>query len=212
MPYMRRDKYNGKLDAQPVYADAETEQMLAQAGFAKASGTPYYVRSSVEVVIYDDGTWEPNRSAGFLPAEWQTMREFAGVQLKDFIPWLEQNYQILESYTAKLKPEEYRKEEKFTFVKVYKDDASPLANEYVWFIQQFSLLGSDGVIPADKEAIPNQFWFVDGRYYKSRSAFVPTGIERQVYLSQTPDLQHEMTDSYTIQRIKDAFLKDQRSQ
>ena len=212
MPYMRRDECNGKPDAQPLYADAETEQILTQAGFAKASGAPYYVRDGVEVLIYDDGTWEPSHGLGFTPAEWQKMRRFTGVQLANFIAWFEQHYQTIASYTANLKPDEYRKEEKFTFVNVYKDNVNPLTNEYAWFIQHFSLLGSDGVTPADKDAIPNQFWLVDGRYYKSKSALAPAGNERSFYLSQTPDFKCELTDLFTIQRIRDAHLKDQSSQ
>jgi hypothetical protein len=69
-------------------------------------------------------------------------------------------------------------------------------------------LGSDGVIPADKKAIPRQYWSVNGKYYESMSAFAPTGILDQFSLNQTPDLKREMTDPYVIERIKDAFVKD----
>ena len=212
MPYIRRDKSNAKLNAQAVYADSETEKMLAEAGFVKAPGAPYYNHGFVDVVVYDDGTWEPNRGTGFLPEEWQKMREFAGVQLKDFVPWVKQNYQFIDNYCANLKPDDYRKEEKFTFVKVYKDYTPPFGGEYVWLIQHFSLLGSDGVIPADKKAIPRQYWFVNEKYYESVIALGPTGIERHFYLNQTPDFEQEMTDPYVIERIKAAFLKDQRNQ
>ena len=92
MPYIRRDKFKAKPNAQVVYADPETEKMLSQAGFVKASGAPYYnyMGTAVDVIVYDDGTWEPNRGTGFLPEEWLKLREFAGVQLKDFIAWVKQ--------------------------------------------------------------------------------------------------------------------------
>lgn len=214
MPYIRRDKSSSALKALPVYADPETEKMLAENGFVKATGAPYYnyMGSALDVVVYDDGTWEPNRGTGFLPEEWQKMRKFEGVQLKDFVPWLKQNYQSIDMYCANLKPEDYRKEEKFTFVKVYKDCTSTLGGEHVWFIQHFGLLGSDGVIPADKQAIPRQYWFVTGKYYDSMIVFIPSGIERHFYLNQTPNFEQEMTDPYVIERIKAAFLKDQRNQ
>jgi len=64
------------------------------------------------------------------------------------------------------------------------------------------------VIPADKKAIPRQYWFVNGKYYESMSAFASAGIPNQFYLNQTPDLNREMTDLYVIDRIKDAFVKD----
>jgi hypothetical protein len=188
--------------------------MLSDAGFVKASGTPYYnfMGSAVDVVVYDDDTWEPNRGTGFLPEEWQKMRKFEGVQLKDFIPWLKQNYQFIDKYCANLKPEDYREEEKFTFVKVYKDYTPPFGGEYVWFIQHFGLLGSDGVIPADKKAIPRRYWFIKEKYYESTIAFEPTGIEGHFYLNQTPDFEQEITNPYIIERIKVAFLKNQRNQ
>jgi len=69
MPYIRRDKSNAQPNAQPVYADTETEKMLLEADFAKATGSTYYNRGFVDVVVYDDGTWEP-RGTGFLPDEW----------------------------------------------------------------------------------------------------------------------------------------------
>jgi hypothetical protein len=203
MPYIRRDNANGKPNAQVVYADPETEKLLSEAGFAKASGAPYYNRGFVNVVVYDDGTWEPSRGEGFLHEEWQKMREFAGVQLKDFARWLKQNHQFIEQYCANLKPDDYRKEETFTFVKVHKSE-----QEYAWFIQHFSLLGSDDVIPADKRAIPRQYWFINGKYYESTTAFASGSSPNQICLNQTPDLEREMTDPYVIERIKMAFLKD----
>lgn len=205
MPYMRRDKSNAKPNAQVVYADPETEKMLSEAGFVKASGTPYYnyMGTAVDVIVYDDGTWEPNQGTGFLSDEWKGMREFAGVQLKDFVAWLKQNYQFIDKYCANLNPTHYRKEETFTFVKVHKSE-----QQYAWFIQHFSLLGSDDVTPADKKAIPRQYWFINGKYYESMTAFAPTGNPNQLYLNQTPDLEREMTDPYVIERIKDAFVKD----
>jgi hypothetical protein len=208
MPYIRRDKSNAKPNAQVVYADPETAKMLSEAGFVKASGAPYYnyMGTAVDVIVYDDGTWEPNGGTGFLSDEWKKMREFAGVQVKDFVAWLRQNYQFIHQYCANLKPDDYRKEETFNFTKVYKHE--PDEQEYAWFIQHFTLLGSDGVIPADKKAIPRQYWFVDGKYYESTSAFAPTGNPNQLYLNQTPDLEREMTDPYVIERIKAAFVKD----
>jgi hypothetical protein len=208
MPYIRRDKSNANPNAQVVYADPETEKMLLEAGFVKASGAPYYnyMGTAVDVIVYHDGTWEPNRGIGFLSDEWQKLREFVGVQVKDFIAWLKQNYQFINQYCANLKSDDYRKEETFNFTKVYKH--GPGEQEYAWFIQHFTLLGSDGVIPADKKAIPRQYWFVNGKYYESTSAFGPTGILNQFYLNQTPDLKQEMTDPYVIERIKDAFIKD----
>jgi len=64
MPYIRRDKSNAKPNTKPVYAD-ETEKILSESGFARASGAPYYNRGFVDVVVYDDGTWEPNNGTGF---------------------------------------------------------------------------------------------------------------------------------------------------
>jgi hypothetical protein len=206
MPYIRRDNSNAQPNAQVVYADPETEKLLAEAGFIRASGAPYYNRGFVNVIVFDDGTWEPNRGEGFLPEEWQKMREFAGVQLKDFAPWLKQNHEFIEQYCANLKPDDYRKEETFTFVKVYKHGSKE--QEYAWFIQHFTLLGSDGVIPADKKAIPTQYWFISGKYYDSKSAFEPAGSPNQICLNQTPDLEREMTDPYVIERIKTAFIKE----
>ena len=49
MPYIRRDKSNAKPNAKVVYADPETEKILLEAGFAKASGAPYYNRGFVNV-------------------------------------------------------------------------------------------------------------------------------------------------------------------
>ncbi len=209
MPYIRRDKSNANPNAKIVYADPETENMLLEGGFIRASGSPYYnyMGTSVDVVAYDDGTWEPHQGTGFLPDEWQKMRGFAGVQLKDFVPWLKLNHQFIAQYCANLKPDDYRKEETFTFVKVYKHYTPPFGGEYVWFIQHLSLLGSDGVIPADKKAIPRQYWFVTGKYYESTFAFASTGNPNQFYLNQTPDLKREMTDPYVIERIKDTFNK-----
>lgn len=212
MPYIRRDKSTARPNAQPVYADSETETILAEAGFARASGALYYNRGFVHVVTYDDGTWEPKEGAGFLPEEWQKMREFAGVQLKDFAVWLKEHHQFIEQYCENLKPEDYRQQEKFAFVKVYKDHSPPFGGEYVWFIQHFGLLGSDGVIPADKKAIPAQYWFVNGKYYKSKIEFGPTGSERHYCLNETPDFEQEITDPYIIERIKNAFVKDQKHQ
>src|SRR5260370_5414580 len=208
MPYIRRDNSNAELNAKPVYADPETEKILLDGGFVKASGAPYYNRGGVDVVVYDDGTWEPHKGTGFLPEEWQEMRQFAGVQLKDFVPWLKQNHQFIEQYCANLKPDDYRKEETFTFVKVYKDYTPPFGGEYVWFIQHFSLLGSDGVIPSDKEAIPRQYWFVNHKYFESKSTSVFTRISHQFCIAQTPDLEREVTDPYIIKRIEIAFLEN----
>jgi len=106
MPYIRRDNSNAKPNAQVVYADPETEKLLAEAGFVRASGAPYYNRGFVNVIVFDDGTWEPNRGEGFLPEEWQKMREFAGIQLKDFAPWLKENHEFIEQYCANLKPDD----------------------------------------------------------------------------------------------------------
>lgn len=209
MPYIRRDESTAKkYNAQAVYADADTEKMLLEAGFVKASGAPYYnyMGAAVDVVVYDDGTWEPNRGTGFLPEEWQKMSKFAGVQLKDFIPWLKQNYQFIDKYCANLNPDDYRKEETFTFVKVYKSN-EPREQEYAWFIQHFTLLGSDGVIPADKKAIPRHYWFISGKYYDSTLAFAFAGTPNQVHLNEAPDLKQEMTDPYVIEKIKEAFVQ-----
>ena len=74
--------------------------------------------------------------------------------------------------------------------------------------QRHSELGSDGVIPADKKAIPRQYWFIKGKYYESMTGFASTGIPNRFCLNQTPDLDREMTDPYVIERIKDAFLKE----
>jgi hypothetical protein len=205
MPYIRRDKSNAKPNAQIVYAHPETEKILSEAGFTRASGAPYYNRGFVNVIVFDDGTWEPNQGEGFLAGEWQKVREFAGVQLKDFAPWLKQNHQSIELYCANLKPDDYRKEETFTFVKVYKHGSDQ--QEYAWFIQHFSVLGSDGVIPADKKAIPRHYWFINGKYYESMTAFGSTGIPNRLSLNETPDLDREMTDPYVIERIKAAFIK-----
>jgi len=100
MPYIRREKSNAKPNAQVVYADPETGKMLSDAGFVKASGAPYYnyMGTAVDVIVYDDGTWEPNGGTGFLSDEWKKMREFAGVQLKDFVAWLRQNYQFIDHF------------------------------------------------------------------------------------------------------------------
>lgn len=209
MPYMRRDISNAKPNSQPVYADTDTDKMLVEAGFLKAPGAPYYNYggTSVNIVVYDDATWEPSEGTGFLREEWQKLRGFSGVQLKDFIPWLKHNYQFIVAYCANLKPEDYRKEEAFTFVKVYKDYTPPFGGVYVWFIQHFTLLGSDDVMPADKRAIPRQYWFINGKYYESTSAFTPTANSNQFGISQTPDLEREMNDLYVIKRIGDAFMK-----
>lgn len=207
MPYIRRDKSNGNPNARVVYADPETGKTLADAGFVRATGAPYYNRGFVNVIVFDDGTWEPSNGEGFLPEEWQKMREFAGVQLKDFAPWLKQNIEFIEQYCANLTPEDYRKEETFSFVRVYKRQKE---NEYAWFIQHLSLLGSDGVIPADKKAIPRQYWFINGKYYESKTAFASTGSPYHFDLNQTPDLEHEITDPYLIERTKAAFIKDKK--
>jgi hypothetical protein len=207
MSYIRRDKANGKLDAQIVYADPATEKIMLEGGFGKASGAAYYNRGFVDVVVYDDGTWEPHGGTGFLAEEWQKMREFAGVQLKDFVPWLKQTHEFMEQYCAKLKPEDYRKEETFTFVKVYKDYTPPFGGECAWFIEHFGLLGSDGVIPAHKKAIPRQYWFVVGKYYESKSVSVPTGDPSQLRIAQSPDLE-QVADLYLIERIEAALRKE----
>jgi hypothetical protein len=86
--------------------------------------------------------------------------------------------------------------------KVYKDYTPPLPGDYVWFIQHFGLLGSDGVIPAAKKAIPRQYWFINKKYYDSKFGFAPTGISNQFSLNQIPDLDREMTDPYVIARIE----------
>jgi hypothetical protein len=208
MPYIRRGRSNVESNAQIVYADPETEKILSEAGFVKASGAPYYnyMGTALDIIVYDDGTWEPHQGTGFLSDEWQKMREFAGVQLKDFVAWLKRNYQCIDKYCADLNREDYRKEETFNFTKVYKHE--PDEHEYAWFIQHFTLLGSDGVIPADKKAIPRQYWLVNGKYYESTFAFAPTAILNQFSLNQTPDLKREMTDPYVIERIEDAFIRD----
>jgi hypothetical protein len=203
MPYIRRDKSNAKPNAQVVYADPETEKILLEAGFVKASGAPYYNRGFVNVIVFDDGTWEPNRGEGFLPDEWQKMRQFEGVQLKDFAPWLKQHHQFIGDYCANLKPDEYRREETFTFVKVHKSE-----NEYAWFIQHFPLLGSDGVMPVEKKGSPRQYWFINSKYYESKSTLAPSGSPNQFSIGQVPDLKQEMTDPYVIERIEAAFIKD----
>jgi hypothetical protein len=208
MPYIRRDRFNSNPNARIVYADLETEKILLENGFVKATGAPYYNRGFVNIVVYDDGTWEPGNGEGFLPEEWQTMRKFEGVQLKDFAPWLKQNHDFIEQYCANLKRDDYRKEETFTFVKVYKNYEPPFGGEYVWFIQHFGLLGSDDVIPADKRAIPRQYWFINGKYYKSKTASVSTGDPSHFCIAQTPDLEQEMTDPYVIKRIEAAFIKE----
>jgi hypothetical protein len=207
MPYIRRDKFNANPNARVVYADAETEKILLDNGFVRASGAPYYNCGWVNVIVFDDGTWEPNRGEGFLREEWQKMREFAGVQLKDFAVWLKEHFQFIEEYCANLKPGDYRKEESFGFTKVYKHDTQ--GQEYAWLIQHFTVLGTDGVIPADKNAIPRSYWFINGKYYESKIAFAsPTGAPRHLFLNETPDMDREMTDPYVIARIKDAFFKD----
>jgi hypothetical protein len=106
-----------------------------------------------------------------------------------------------------LKSDDYRKDETFTFVKVYKDYTPPFGGEYVWFIQHFGLLGSDGVIPADKKAIPRQYWFVKGKYYESKSVSVSTGDPRQFCIAQAPDQEQEITDAHLIEKIKYAFVE-----
>ena len=93
-------------------------------------------------------------------------------------------------------------------MKVYKHGSNE--QDYAWFIQHFTLLGSDGVIPADKKAIPRQYWFINGKYYDSKSAFASAGSPNQIYLNQTPDLEREMTDPYVIERIKTAFNQRQK--
>jgi|SRR5579863_459802 len=208
MPYIRRDKFNGKPNAQVVYADADTDKILLANGFVKATGAPYYNRGFVNVIVYDDGTWEPNRGEGFLPEEWQKMRQFDGVQLKHFAPWLAHNHEFIEQYCANLNPDDYREEEKITFLKVYKDSAPTFGGEYAWFIQHFGLLGSDGVIPADKRAIPREYWFINGKYYESRFVSVPTGDVSQLRIAQAPDLDREVTDPFLIKRMETAFRKE----
>jgi len=98
MSYLRRGQINAKPNAQSVYADPETEKMLLEAGFVRASGTPYYnyTGTPVDVVVYDDGTWEPEGGTGFLPEEWAKLRGFAGVGLSDFVAWLKQNYGFID--------------------------------------------------------------------------------------------------------------------
>lgn len=206
MLYIRRDKSNADPNARVVYADAETEKILTENGFVKATGAPYYNRGWVNVIVFSDGTWEPNRGEGFLPEEWQKMREFAGVQLKDFVVWLKEHIDFIEDYCANLKPDNYRKEESFSFAKVYKPNTE--GQEYAWFIQHFSVLGSDGVIPADKDAIPRNYWYINGKYYESKSVSVTSGDPRQLQIAEGPDLKQEITDPYLIERIRGAFLKE----
>src|SRR4029077_12575111 len=121
----------------------------------------------------------------------------------DFAVWLKEHQPLIDEYCAGLNPDEYRKEETFTFVKVHKS-----LDEYAWLIQHFSLLGSDGVIPCNKRAVPRHYWFINGKYYESMTAFASTGIPNQVHLNEMPDLEQQMTDPYVIERIKAAFLKD----
>jgi hypothetical protein len=157
----------------------------------------------VNVIVFDDGTWEPNRGEGFLPDEWQKMRKFAGVQLKDFAFWLKEHHEHIDQYCAGLNPDNYRKEESFSFVKVHKS-----RDEYAWFIQYFGLLGTDGVIPCDKSAVPGSYWYINGEYCMSKLVSVSTADPNQFCIAQAPDLEREMTDSYLIERIKAAFLKE----
>jgi hypothetical protein len=203
MPYMRREHSSAKPNAQVEYADLVTEKILLENGFVRASGAPYYNRGFLNVIVYDDGTWEPNRGEGFLPEEWQKMREFTGVQLKDFAVWLKEHIQFIEDYCTGLNPDNYRKEESFSFVKVHKSQ-----QEYAWFIQHFSLLGTDGVIPCDKKAVPSTYWYINGKYYESKSVSVSTGDPTQFCIAQAPYLEREMTDPYLIERIEAAFLKE----
>ena len=126
MPYMRREHSSAKPNAQVEYADLVTEKILLENGFVRASGAPYYNRGFLNVIVYDDGTWEPNRGEGFLPEEWQKMREFTGVQLKDFAVWLKEHIQFIEDYCTGLNPDNYRKEESFSFVKVHKSQRDVL--------------------------------------------------------------------------------------
>ena len=44
MPYIRRDKTNADPNARVVYADTETEKILTENGFVKATDAPYYNR------------------------------------------------------------------------------------------------------------------------------------------------------------------------
>lgn len=64
------------------------------------------------------------------------------------------------------------------------------------------------MIPADKRAIPRQYWFIKGKYYESMTAFASSGNSNQIYLNQAPNLEREMTDPSVIERIKNAFVKD----
>ena len=203
MPYIRRHVCNAKPNAQVVYADPETEKILLENGFVKASGAPYYNRGFVNVIVFDDGTWEPTNGEGFLPDEWRKLRQFEGVQLKDFAPWLKKNHQFIEDYCANLKPDDYRKEETFDFIKVENSQ-----QEHAWFIQHFTLLAFDGVQPIEKTASARRYWFTNGKYYESKSTLAPTGDPRQFSIGQVPDLKQEITDPYLIERIETAFNKD----
>jgi len=109
----------------------------------------------------------------------------------------------IEDYCTGLHPENYRKEESFSFVRVHKS-----RDEYAWFIQHFTLLGTDGVIPCDKRAVPSTYWYINGKYYESKTVSVSTGDPTQFCIAQAPDLEREMTDPYLIERIEAAFLKE----
>jgi hypothetical protein len=57
MSYIRRDEFTAKkYDAKVVYADPETEKMLLETGFVKATGALYYnyMGTAVDVIVYDD--------------------------------------------------------------------------------------------------------------------------------------------------------------
>ena len=66
------------------------------------------------------------------------------------------------------------------------------------------------MIPADKQAIPGQYWFVNGKYYESKIE-ISGLLASKTFLSliRPPDFEQEITDPYVIERIKAAFVKDQ---
>lgn len=210
MIYIRREQSDASPNARLVYVDPETEAKLLDAGFIKATGSPYYSYKGSPtgpiVLIYNDGTWEPENGVGFTPDEWTKLRKFSGVRLTDFAAWMKRNYEFIEEYAQRLDPAEYRVEEATAFVKVYSSQGSFPSGEYSWFIQRRGLLGSDGVIPAAKNAIPTNLWFVKGKYYQS-TIDVVGGSYPQFRLGETPNFGEEMTDPILIRKIEDAFSR-----
>lgn len=80
MPYIRREKHNANPNARVVYADSETNKILLEAGFVRATGAPYYNRGFVNVIVFDDGTWEPNRGEVSCP---RSGRKCASLQVSN---------------------------------------------------------------------------------------------------------------------------------